>query len=310
MSFLDYSGEYEINENVYTFNFTNNFTLLSQPYFIVPPIYDIPFKKVFFNAQKGLYILMDFLNSILFPYSNSIKELRFIQKEILSNSHINYNKGTRIVDNACIAVIEIIENGKQKEKTIIIDIEMENRKIGNIVTKQCFDYGTCLRNENDFIETWVIALCIEESNYPVPNKNAESSVIKKLDKDKSYHKMDFMKIFEIYLNDIYYNLNQVKSIINGEYLEDKGREWLKLFCLTLWCKSVGDNINFCIPHDTKFVGEEIIKAVKILGDIQNIEKNRIKIKEISDKEKEKEKYQEGYNEGEKKGYSKGKKKRL
>jgi len=242
-----------------------------------------------------LKLLLDFLNSILFPISNSIKEIQFIQKEILSNSHLKNNKGTRIVDNACIAIVELMEKGKKIVKEIIIDIEMENKKIGNVVTQQCFDYGTCLRNENDFIETWVIALCIEEPQNPVSDKSAKSFVTKKQENNNITQKMDFVKIYEIYLNSVYNNLKEAKSIINGECIQNKGKEWIKLFSLPLWCSSRGDNINYCIPSDLKYEGEEIKNAIFILGDIQSIEKNRIKIKERSEKQKEKEKYEEGFS---------------
>ena len=107
--------------------------------------------------------------------------------------------------------------------------------------------------------------------------------------------MDFVKIYEIYLNSVYYKLDEAKSIINGETIQNKGKEWIKLFSLSLWCDSFGDNINFCIPSELKFEGEEIKTAIGILGDIQSIEKKRIKIKERSDKEKEKEKYEEGFS---------------
>ena len=298
MSFLEYIGTFEVGQgnNLCLFNFLNKISKLCKPFFIVPPIYDISFKKVFFDVQIGLNLLLDFLNSILFPESNSIKGIKFLMN----------NKGTRIVDNACIAIIELIENGKKIVKEIIIDIEMENKKIGNVVTQQCFDYGTCLRNENDFTETWVIALCIEEPKIPLLDKNAKSFVTKKLGKNSIAQKMDFVKIYEIYLNSVYYKLDEAKSIINGEPIQNKGKEWIKLFSLSLWCDSVGDNINFCIPSELKFEGEEIKTAIGILGDIQSIEKKRIKIKERSDKEKEKEKYEEGYNDGEKKGFANGK----
>ena len=287
MSFLEYIGTFEVSQgnNLCLFNFLNKISKLCKPFFIVPPIYDISFKKVFFDAQIGLNLLLDFLNSILFPESNSIKGIKFLMN----------NKGTRIVDNACIAIIELIENGKKIVKEIIIDIEMENKKIGNVVTQQCFDYGTCLRNENDFTETWVIALCIEEPKIPLLDKNAKSFVTKKLGKNSIAQKMDFVKIYEIYLNSMYYKLDEAKSIINGEPIQNKGKEWIKLFSISLWCDSVGDNINFCIPSELKFEGEEIKTAIGILGDIQSIEKKRIKIKERSDKEKEKEKYDSGFS---------------
>ena len=114
-----------------------------------------------------------------------------------------------------------------------------------------------------------------------------------------------MNINEIYLNTVYANLHNVVSVINGELIKDEGKEWFKLFCIPLWCKPYGDNINYCITLSLNFKGKEIQKAIKILGDIQNIEQKRIKILEKAKQEKEEEKYQEGYGEGEKKGYNNG-----
>ena len=90
MSFLEYIGKFKVSQGngLCLFNFLNGVSKSCQPFFIVPPIYDISFKKVFFDDQIGLNLLLDFLNSILFPISNSIKDIQFIQKEILSNSHL------------------------------------------------------------------------------------------------------------------------------------------------------------------------------------------------------------------------------
>lgn len=306
MSFLDYNGRFDIMENSdnFSFNFYNNNRLESLPFFIVPPIYDITFKRVFFYNSDGLAIVKDFLNNILFPESWLIYEINFIEKEILSNSHIKNNKGTRIVDCAYLAKIKSIEKGEVVLKEIIIDIEMENGKISDAITKQCFDYGCGLRYENDFKETWIIALCIDDPKYCDKDKNAKCYVKKEFTYGKSKI-LNYVKIYEIYLNTVYANLHNQVSVINGELIKDEGKEWFKLFCIPLWCKSFGDNINYCIPHSLNFKGKEIKKAIKILGDIQNIEQKRIKILEMAKKEKEEEKYQEGYGEGKKKGYNNG-----
>ena len=89
MSFLDYNGKFDIMENSenYSFNYYNKDSIELIPFFIVPPIYDITFKRVFFYNSDGLVIVKDFLNNILFPESLLIYEINFIGKEILSNSH-------------------------------------------------------------------------------------------------------------------------------------------------------------------------------------------------------------------------------
>ena len=88
MQFLDYTGYNKLfNSKLYTFEFKgkmDNIEIQSPPLFIVPPIYDVSFKKVFSSTKTGLTLLLDFLNSILFPKSKLIKELKFIVKEIPS----------------------------------------------------------------------------------------------------------------------------------------------------------------------------------------------------------------------------------
>ena len=294
MSFLDYNGTFDIMEgsDYFSFNYYNKDSIESLPFFIVTPIYDITFKRIFFYNSDALEIVKDFLNHILFPKSLSICELNFIGKEILSNSHIKNNKGTRLVDCAYLAKIKTKEKGENVLKEVIIDLEMENGKISDAVTKQCFDYGSGLRIENDFKETWVIALCIDDPQYYDKDKNAKCYVKKEF----VYGKSKILNYVKIYLNSVYDNLNTVVSVINEEVIQDEGKEWFKLFCISLWCKSLDDKINYCIPHSLIFKGKEIQKAIKILGDIQNIEQKRIKIMENAKKEKEEEKYQEGYSE--------------
>ena len=118
---------------------------------------------VFYNKRNGLDILRDFLNSLIFPETQAIVELKFIQKEILSNSHLKKNKGTRIVDDACIALIKCKRKNNYQQiqeefiKEVIIDFEMESNYQEDKYTNKFFDYATGLRNQNDFKETWVIA---------------------------------------------------------------------------------------------------------------------------------------------------------
>ena len=309
MSFLDYNGTFDEipNSNNCSFHFHKNDSIESiesLPFFIVPLIYDIPFKRVFYYNPNGLIIMKDCLNSILFPETCLIYDIQYIGKEILSNSHIQNNEGTRIVDSAFLA--KIIAEKKDDDvilKDVVLDIEMEKGKISDAITQQCFDYGTGLRYENDFKETWVIAFCIDDPQYFKNDKNAKCYVKKEF-KNGQTKIFNYVKIYEIYLNSVYNEYYNVNSIINNELIKEKGKEWLKLFCLPLWCQS-DDNINYCIPHSLNFKGKEIKKAIKLLGDIQLIEKKRIQILEKAEKKKEEEKYLEGYEKGEKKGYDNG-----
>lgn len=318
MNFLDYIGlyyDYPQDKNKYQFAFRNNSYLLSEYYSIVPPVYDVGFKKIFSYSNEGIKIVADFLNSLLYPVSQSIIRLEYLSKEILSNSHIKYNKGTRIVDNAYLALINQYDtNGNIYTKKVILDVEMQKGNFGDSFNERCFDYGTGLRNGHNFQETWVIALCFEKVKNPSYDKGSNTYITKELNMDKTKVKMNYVKIFEIYLNQLY-NTQNPESVISGELIGIKGKEWIKLFCVPLWCTpKEKDDINYCIPHDISFVGKEIQIAIYILSNIDDIERSRTKILLREEQKQLEEEYkkglqkgkQEGFTEGKLKGFTKGK----
>ena len=97
MRFLEYSGYYEkINKNKYRFDSNTNIEISCAPLTIVPPIYDISFKKEFSYTKYGFEIERDFLNSLFFSKSHSIIQLKFLEKEIPSNSHLNQLKAQKL----------------------------------------------------------------------------------------------------------------------------------------------------------------------------------------------------------------------
>ena len=304
MYFLKYTGDYdETKSAVYKFYFEGEIEIERKPIFIIPPIYDVSFKKVFIRDENGLKILKDFLNSLLFPLSQSIIELRFISKEILSNSHLKQNEGSLFVDNACIAIIKCEENGKKVKKEVIIDFEMESSYQVDKYTKKFFNYATGLRNQNDFKETWVIALGINRSKQPQKEYSSKSCITKKY-KFNNYENgndLNYVKIYEIYLNDYYSQLDKEISVFEGEVIQEIGKEWIKLFTIELWAKSANEYC-YCIPSGLKFKGTYIEKAIDILSDIfgyegmkVSVEKNhQIEMEELQQKLAD-DNYQKGYS---------------
>ena len=306
MSFLDYSGTYiNINDGKYLFYFKNKICKIIPHYFIVSPIYDIGFKKIFFYNDESIDIVQDFMNSILYPVSKSIKRLDYLPKEILSNSHLKHNKGTRIVDNAYLAEIEYGMEEQKYLKKVILVIEKQKTNLGEGFNERCFDYGTGMRNSHDFKETWVVALCLDNSYKPGYDKGASSYVIKELNLDKTQLRKNYVNIHEIYLNKLYNDL-EPKSPINGEKIDFAGIEWIKLFCLPLWTKSLqNDDINYIIPYEITFQGSQIKNAITILGTFEDYERAMIKRQLMEEEKKEKEKYDEGFNKGKKQGFAEG-----
>ena len=114
MSFLDYAGDYEEidDSEKYAFTFKGNISRKFKPYLIVSPVFDVPFKKIFFCNDDGIGILKDFLNSILYPESNSIESLITLPKENLSVSSVKKNK--------CSLIVDIINLTKVSLKNVLI----------------------------------------------------------------------------------------------------------------------------------------------------------------------------------------------
>lgn len=295
MSFLDYSGQYFLKEDKFFFIFRNQ-AIEEECCFIVPPVYDISFKKMFYYNDNGILIVKNFLNSIIYPESNLIVELNYLSKEILSDSHLLYNKGTRRVDNAYLAKIKQYYGNSNNYyiKEVVICLEMEKRSISDSLTEKCFDYGAGLRLRNNSRETWVIALCLDKSKKPYCDKGSNSFVVKKLNQNDMINPKNYVKIYEIHLNSLYNEPNPT-SILNGKTINSEGKEWIKLLCLPLWCKSYKDDgLNYYMPRNVEFIGDEIKKAFEILMNISDSEFSIISINKKAEEGMLQEKFQEGY----------------
>jgi len=309
MNFLDYIGlyyDYPQDKNKYQFAFRNNSYILSEYYSIVPPVYDVGFKKIFFYRNEEIIIIADFLNDLLFPVTQSIIRLEYLSKEILIDSHIKYNIGIQIVDYAFLAQINQCDSdGNIYTKKVILDIEMQKGNFDDSYNQRCFVYDTGLRNGHNYQETWVIVLCFDTTKKPLNDKGSNTYITKELHMNKTKVKINNVKIYEIYLNQLY-NTPNPKSVINGELIGPKGKEWLKLFCLPLWCMpKEKDDINYCIPRDISFVGKEIKNAIYVLSNIDDIEILRTKILLREEQQILEEEYKKGFQKGKQEGKLKG-----
>ena len=295
MSFLDYSGQYVMKEDRYFFIFRNQ-TIEEECCFIVPPVYDISFKKMFYYNNNCIHIVKNFLNSIIYPESNLIVELNFLSKEIISDSHLLNNKGTRRVDNPYLAKIKQYYDNSNNfyYKEVVIDLVIIKWSISDLLTEKCFDNGLRLRPTNNSRETWIIVLCLDMSKRTYFNKASNSYVAKKLNQNEMIKPKNYVKIYEIHLNSLYNDPNPT-SVLNGETIDSEGKEWIKLFCLPLWCKSFEKNgINYYMPRNVEFIGNGIKKAFEILMNISDSELSIINMDKKYEERILQEKYQEGY----------------
>ena len=307
--FLNYTGAYKkLEDGQFEFIFKEGKKIMP-PTFIFPPVYDNPYKILFSYDESGSELIQDCLNKIIYPESQSIIEvLSFANKEIPGVSDILFGKGAKRVDNAFFVKIKDGED----TKNILIDVEMV-KKFNHSLTEKYYDYANALRMANNFPETWVISFCIDDSKRPFSDKGSNTDITKKYNVGEP-ETLNYVKIYEIYLNNLFKNIEGNISVFKNEIIKSEGKEWIKLLTITLWSENYGSNEAYPIPSELSFVGEKIGKAidkiniinidntirVKISGDIRQ----ENKIKEENEK-KLKNQYNEGYQNGEENGYQMG-----
>lgn len=288
MQFLDFTGEYKIiNNNLFKFKFGGSVETPDVPTFVLPPIYDISFNKILTYNNIGLEIIRDFLNSILFPKSQSIIELKYLQSNVSSNSHLKQNEENDIVDNACIAKIKYIEKDRRtfKEKEILIYFEMMSDYQVHKFSNKFLNDSKENTERNNVKEKWVIILYVDRLNKTINEDSDKYFTTKKykLNEDNLDKDLNHIPIIEIYLNDLYSKLNEPISIFENEEIQDIGKEWIKFFAIELWAYSIKKPY-YCIPSNIQFKGKYIKKAIEALSDIFDVISLRINVEKHHQKE--------------------------
>ena len=308
MQFLDFTGEYEIiKNNLFKFKFKENVETTNSPLLVLPPMYDKTFTKIFIYNNMGLEIIKDFLNSLLFPKSQSIIELKYHKSGISSNSDFNEIEDNSITEGLCIAKVKYIEKDKKsiKEEEILICFLLYS---DYLFYKRSNNFLKCNKDEREetkYKEKWAIILYVDRTKNTIKEKNDKSFMAKKYKLYEDYFNDDnnFVPIFEIYLNDLYSNLDKTISICENEEIQDTGKEWIKLFSIELWANNFKKPY-YCFPSNMQFRGKYIKNAIETLSDIDdnlalriNVEKNhQEKIYEDLKKDLE-QRYINGMNKG-------------
>ena len=308
MQFLDFTGEYEIiKNNLFKFKFKENVETTDSPLLVLPPMYDKTFTKIFIYNNMGLEIIKDFLNSLLFPKSQSIIELKYHKSGISSNSDFNEIEDNSITEGLCIAKVKYIEKDKKsiKEEEILICFLLFSDYLFYKPPNNFLKYNKDEREETKYKEEWAIILYVDRTKNTIKEKNDKSFMAKKYKLYEDYFNDDnnFVPIFEIYLNDLYSNLDKTISICENEEIQDTGKEWIKLFAMELWAKNF-KNPYYCFPSNMQFRGKYIKNTIETLSDIDdnlalriNVEKDHQE-KMFEDLKKDLEQaYINGMNEG-------------
>lgn len=213
--------EYDINTRKYSFPLKNeDLFKCKNIVYIADPAYDSTFKMLFAsNGQEK--ILIDFLNSILFPDENDDKivNLTYLVDEFhkLNEKH---NKGMLNTDLACKINTK---NGIQS--VLCIEMQISKQKY---FTKRLFDYGTSLRNSNGYENCYSLGLSL------VSEIGTNNAVLERK-KDSQKTQLNYINLIEI---DISEEINKIKQNeplkINGKEIKNKGKEYIKLLGIRKW----------------------------------------------------------------------------
>ena len=270
MDFLNFTGEYEIiKNNLFKFKFIGNVETTDSPLLVLPPIYDISFTKIFIYNKMGLEIIKDFLNSLLFPKSQSIIELKYHKSGKSSYSDFNEIEDDIITEGLFIAKVKYIEKGNKsiKEKEILICFLFYSDYLFYKHSNNYLKYNKEEREESKYKLQWAMILYLDRTKNPIFEKKDESFITKKYKLYEDYFNDDInsISIFEIYLNDLYSNLDKTISICENEEIQDIGKEWIKFFSMEL-CANDFKKPYYCFPSNMQFRGKYIKNAIETLSD--------------------------------------------
>ena len=134
---------------------------------------------------------------------------------------------------------------------------MENNYI-DIVTEKSYDYENDLRRTNDFLEIWVIALYIDKNKKPGFDKGSHSHVFKNYNISNNQNALNYIYIYEIYLNVLYNNINKDISIFQNKIIQPKGKEWIKILTIRICSSYYKSDINYMLPLNLSYEGQKII----------------------------------------------------
>ena len=190
--------------------------------YIADPAYDSTFKMLFASNGKEK-TLMDFLNSILFPDEDEdedkIIDLTYLVDEFhkLNQKH---NKGMLNTDLACKINTK---NGKQ----YVLCLEMQISRQKDF-TKRLFDYGTTLRNFNEYENCYSLGLSLGSEIWT-------NNVTSERKKDSQQTQLNYIKLIEIDISEEINKMKQNKTIkIKGKKIKNKGKEYIKLLGIRKW----------------------------------------------------------------------------
>ena len=281
---LDYTGKCQKKQDTFEFEMNDSTKIKSINYLkAYNPTFDNMFKKVF----KNDYILLSFLNDILFPNENKIKKIQILNINF-NGPNGKYSYGSINLDMFCACFFDEeistdnnsnedmdidIDSNKmaplKKKYKLVVDIEMQ-RIIKESPSERFLKYMSYIEagilNENILI----IVLLIKTSEKEKENKFSNINYVKKsIPKYKTLTEYENRKVIEIDLNYCYNLMKDKKElwiVDPDKILTKKGKEWIKLLTMQIWCERV-DTEAYAFPNleDIYFFQPKVKDSLRILN---------------------------------------------
>mgnify|MGYP002626146865 CR=1 FL=1 len=289
-TFLEYTGIVDSNNFTYYFHMEktkNNKDSKKKPKIVEEIIESSTYTKVcdptidntFKNIFREKKTLICFLNDLLFPNENKIKDLEFTTNDFPGLIGHKFSLGSKRIDLGVKCKFYKEEDKisskdiRKEEDDTYMDIEFDNDDFNNKVNEEAdlvvdieIQKGSNEKDSERFIKyvnfldthlltkkVWLIALIFKNKSL---NKNKSSQINyekKNIIENRNIKEYKNHIIFEI---DVIFYYEMIKKgkkiwILNeNNYLTDEGKEWLKLLSIPYWCKSYHKGF-YAFPDLTK-----------------------------------------------------------
>ena len=266
--FLRYIGSSEKDKESGKYNFflkDNIIYKAKKINYIADPCYDCTF-KILFGCENGKKRLMDLLNSIIFPDEDEDDEI--IELAYVNNEFTKFNKKNNR-DTIRADITSRVKTFDGNEFLICLEIQIGQKYN---FTKRLFNYGSSLRNCHKFNDCYSIDFFLSSNqlNRKSNNNNSKNEKILK-----------YMRIIEIDINaEVSKILDDKPVIINNKYINEKGKEYIKLFGIRNWCDNISNR--FRIPKIDNVSSNDIFKeCLSILSSVNQDQISKMIVDEQS-----------------------------
>ncbi len=272
--FLRYTGysEKDKESGKYHFFLKDNIIYKAKKInYIADPCYDSTF-KILFGSENGKKRLIDLLNSIIFPDEDEDDEI--IELTYVNNEFTKFNKKNNR-DTIRADITSKVKTYDGNEFLICLEIQIGQKYN---FTKRLFNYGTSLRNSHKFKDCYSIGFFLSTNQL-----NRKSSIVNLIKNNNSKHEkiLKYMRIIEIDINAEVSNiLDDEPVIINHKYINEKGKEYIKLFGIRNWCNN--NSNRFRIPKIDNVSSNDIFKeCLSILSSVNQDQISKMSVDEQS-----------------------------